>query len=74
MICTYFKLCVLELSEKMPPGGGDGGDPLPTPAWRQFFHPVHTYFVVTRWGGGRGERAQILKRANHRSFSSDRAF
>ena len=52
MICTYFKLCVLELSEKNAARRGRGGGPPSPPAWRQFFHPVHTYFVVTRWGGG----------------------
>ena len=53
MICTYFKLCVLELYEKNAAKRGvEGGTPLPLPAWRQFFHPVHTYFIDTGWGGG----------------------
>ena len=61
MICTYFKLCVLELSEKNAARQGGGGGPPSTPrTWRQFFHPVHTYFIDTGWGGG-GVSAQILR-------------
>jgi len=49
--CTYFKFCVLELYEKNAARRGvEGGTHLP--AWRQFFHPVPSYFIDP--GGGEG--------------------
>jgi len=39
----------------------EGGTPLPLPAWGQFLHPVHTYFIDTGWGGGGGVSAQISR-------------
>jgi len=75
MICTYFKLCVLELSEKNAARRGrGGGNPFPPPPLGAILSPCTYIFCCHSVGGGRGERAQILKRANHRSFSSDRAF
>ena len=60
-ICTYFKLCVLELYEKNAARRGvEGGTPLP--AWQQFFHPVHTYFIDTGWGGRKCEHANFRER------------
>ncbi len=47
MIGTYLKLCLLELSEKMTPGGGEGAHHPSPPPPGQFFHPVHTYFIFT---------------------------
>ena len=68
--------CVnLNCLKKMPPGRGEGGDPPPLPAPGGKSFTLYIHILLTLGGGGEGGgRARILKRANHRSFRSDRAF
>ena len=50
----FHKLCVLELCER--------NAPLPTPpAWRHFFHTIHTYVIDTGWGGRGQEHTNFKK-------------
>ena len=57
MICTYFKLCVLELSEKN--AARRGGPPSPPPGGNSFTLYIH--ILLTLGGGGGGVSTRISR-------------
>ena len=58
-ICTYFKLCVLELYEKNAARGGVEGGPPSPPGGNSFTLYIH--ILLTLGGGEGGVRARISR-------------